>query len=158
VNKPAQRRARPLSDLISACLADSFARQGFASAEIVTRWTEIVGAEIAEHAEPLQIKWPRTEADQGGIATLVLRVEGPIALEIQHQSGIILDRVNRFFGWQAVGRLAIRQAPLARRAKRPARRKPDDAAAAAIMADLPDALDDDLKQALARLGAAIKRT
>ena len=38
-------------------------------------------------------------------ATLVLRVEGPAALEIQHLSAVILERVNRFFGWQAIGRI-----------------------------------------------------
>ena len=48
-------------------------------------------------------------------ATLVLRVEGPAALEIQHLSAVILERVNRFFGWQAIGRIALRQAPLRRR-------------------------------------------
>ena len=31
-------------------------------------------------------------------ATLVLRVEGPAALEIQHKSDVILERVNRFTG------------------------------------------------------------
>lgn len=43
--------------------------------------------------------------------TLVLRVEGPMALEIQHSADVILERVNRFFGWSAVGKLAFRQAP-----------------------------------------------
>ena len=38
-----------------------------------------------------------------------------MALEIQHSSDVILQRVNRFFGWSAVGRLALRQAPLSRR-------------------------------------------
>ena len=40
--------------------------------------------------------------------TLVLRVEGPAAIEIQHLAEVILERVNRFFGWQAVGRIALR--------------------------------------------------
>jgi hypothetical protein len=110
------KSARPLSDLLRPCLGETFARQGFASTEIVTRWAEIAGAEIAQHSEPLKIQWPRGEKETGGLATLVLRVEGPTAIEIQHLSGVILERVNRFFGWQAVGRLALRQAPLSRRA------------------------------------------
>jgi hypothetical protein len=157
VNKPAST-ARPLSALAGACLSDTFRRQGFASAEIVTRWTEIAGPEIAAHAEPVKIQWPRGEPDAGGTATLVLRVEGPVAIEIQHLSGVILERVNRFFGWPAVGRLALRQAPLARRAGKAPAREPDAAAVAAVAARLPDTLEDDLRQALARLGAAIKRT
>lgn len=158
MNKPAKHAARPLSDLVRGSLSETFARQGFAQAEIVTRWPEIVGSEIAAHAEPVKIQWPRSEYDAGGVATLVLRVEGPIAIEIQHLSGVILERVNRFFGWQAVARLALRQAPLNRRKPPAPRRTPDPETTAAVAAGLPDSLDGDLRQALARLGAAIKRT
>jgi hypothetical protein len=154
VNKP----ARPLSDLLRPCLGDTFARQGFASTEIVTRWRDIVGAEIAEHSEPMKIQWPRGEQEAAALATLVLRVEGPTAIEVQHLSAVILERVNRFFGWQAVGRLALRQAPLSRRAGKPIPETPDATAIAAVAAQMPEALDGDLRQALARLGAAIKRT
>jgi hypothetical protein len=158
VNKPIKRYARPLSDLTRTCLSETFQRQGFASAEIVTRWAEIAGPEVAAHSEPLKIQWPRGEPHQGGAATLVLRVEGPAAIEIQHLSGIILERVNRFFGWPAVSRLALRQAPLARRTGKPVPQRLDPAAAEAMAARLPDSMDGDLRQALARLGAAIKRT
>lgn len=158
MNKPAKHYARPLSAIAGSTLSETFRRQGFASAEIVTRWPEIAGPEIAAHAEPLKIQWPRGEAETGRTATLVLRVEGPAAIEIQHLSGVILERINRFFGWPAVGRLALRQAPLARRAGRMMPPPPDPAATAAIAAHLPNEMDGDLKQALARLGAAIKRT
>ena len=102
--------------------ADAFAKQGFASTGLVTRWPDIVGPEIAAHAEPIEdpMAAPRPRGRAGSPATLVLRVEGPAAIEIQHLSGVILERVNRFFGWQAVGRIGLRQAPLARRkAKKP---------------------------------------
>ena len=158
MNKPAKRYARPLSDISRACLSETFQRQGFASAEIVTRWRENAGPEIAEHSEPLRIQWPRGDQDEGAAATLVLRVEGPAAIEIQHLSGVVIERVNRFFGWPAVGRLALRQAPLARRRGKAPAAGPDPQALAAVAARLPDALDDDLRRALARLGAAIKRT
>jgi hypothetical protein len=87
----------------------------------------------------------------------VLRVEGPAALEIQHLSAVILERVNRFFGWQAVGRIALRQAPLRRRDKAKASNKgPDQAEMARIAANLPEIADESLRQALARLGASVK--
>ena len=80
------------------------------------------------HSEPLKIQWPRpVEGQPQEPATLVLRVEGPMALEIQHASDVILERVNRFFGWSAVGRLALRQAPLSRRDRAPPSRAPDAA-------------------------------
>jgi hypothetical protein len=148
---------RPLSDLLGATLSDAFKAQGFASTEIISRWADIVGAEIAAHSEPLRISWPRPGGDETPEpATLVLRVEGPAALEIQHLSGVILERVNRFFGWQAIGRVALRQAPLRRREQQPAR-KPDTAAATRITETMPEIKDDNLRQALGRLAAAVKR-
>lgn len=155
MNKP--RPTRSLSDLANGFLADAFKRQGFASTELVTRWREIAGPEIAAHAEPVKLQWPRAiDGEPSEPATLVLRVEGPMAIEIQHQSDIVLERINRFFGWQAVGRLALRQAPLRRR-ERPAPRRADPEAAARIAATLNEVEDEGLKTALSRLGAAVKR-
>jgi hypothetical protein len=87
----------------------------------------------------------------------VLRVEGPMALEIQHSSDIILQRVNRFFGWSAVGRLALRQGPLSRRQRPAATPAPDAQKVAEIAETLGSVADEELRAALARLGAAIKR-
>ena len=80
-----------------------------------------------------------------------------MALEIQHSADVILERVNRFFGWSAVGKLAFRQAPLSR-VRRPVRPAPPDPKSVAREAEsLGDIEDEELKTALARLGAAIKR-
>jgi hypothetical protein len=157
MDKPRRSQARPLSDLLRKTLNDAFAKQGFASTELVTRWTEIAGVEIAAHSQPEKIQWPRAVGDDlPDPGTLILRVEGPTAVEIQHLSRVILERVNRFFGWQAVGTLRLRQAPLSKRAvaKTPA---VDSAEAARIAATLTQIADDDLRAALARLGAAIKQ-
>ncbi len=157
MNKPARSFPRPLSELVGAALSEGLARQGFASTELITRWAEIAGAEIAAHSEPMKIQWPRsTDGDSPEPATLVLRVEGPVALEIQHLSAVILERVNRFFGWQAIGRIALRQAPL-RRKERRSRPALDTNAAEQIAASLPEVADEELREALGRLGAAIKR-
>ena len=155
MNKPA-KGARPLADLATGLLAQSFRKQGFASSELIVRWETIVGAEVASHAEPLKIQWPRrSDGENPEPGTLVLRVDGPAAIEIQHMSQVILERVNRYFGWAAIDRIAIRQAPL-----RGLPRKPDrtlDPLAIQQVADtLPD-VDEGLKMALARLGAAVKR-
>ena len=127
-NKRARSFPRPLSEFLGATLNDTLKSQGFASAEILARWAEIAGPEIAAHSEPIKISWPRRpDEETAEPATLVLRVEGPAALEIQHLSAVILERVNRFFGWQAIGRIALRQAPLAppRQARPPAAARPD---------------------------------
>ncbi len=135
--KPGPISAKPLSVLLSDVFSDAYAKQGFAARELVTRWADIAGPEVAAHSEPLKIQWPRPiEGQPQEPATLVLRVEGPMALEIQHASDVILQRVNRFFGWSAVGRLALRQAPLSRRDRPKASRAPDPKAVAEV-AEIP---------------------
>ena len=93
--KPGPISAKPLSVLLSDVFSEAYAKQGFAARELVTRWAEIAGPEISAHSEPLKIQWPRpVEGQPQEPATLVLRVEGPMALEIQHASDIILQRVT----------------------------------------------------------------
>jgi hypothetical protein len=157
MNKPSRPVGKPLRELLNKLVGDAFARQGFASAELVTRWDDIVGHEIAAHSEPIKLHWPRrSDGEDGEAGTLVLRVEGPAAIEIQHLAALICERVNRFLGWRAVGRLALRQAPLRRRQPQTTRTE-DPAAAAPIAETLSDIKDEELKEALARLGAAVSR-
>jgi hypothetical protein len=156
-NKLWKTPARPLADVLRNTIKDAFAKQGFAATELVTRWPEIVGPEISAHCEPEKIQWPRPYgSDDQQPGTLVLRVEGPTAIEIQHLSKIILERVNRFFGWQAVTDLRLRQAPLGRREK-PKPPVADHETAAQIASSLTEISDEKLRQALARLGAAIRQ-
>src|SRR5476649_881665 len=158
MSKPGPISAKPLSVLLSDVFSDAYAKQGFAARELVTRWAEIAGPEVAAHSEPLKIQWPRpVEGQPQEPATLVLRVEGPMALEIQHASDVVLQRVNRFFGWSAVGRLALRQAPLSRRDRSVASRAPDPKSVAEVAKTLSSVEDEELRIALARLGASIKR-
>src|SRR6202142_1725523 len=171
MNKPSRSFPRPLSEFMGAALSDTLKTQGFASTEIIARWADIAGPEIPANSEPMKINWPRANAsgdlseDAPEPATLVLRVEGPAALEIQHLSAVILERVSRFFGWQANGRVALRQGPPRRPPPPPPppREPPppppplDREVPARIAASLPAIEDETLRQALARLGAAIKR-
>src|SRR6201993_642759 len=156
--KPGPVSAKPLSVLLSDVFSDAYAKQGFAARELVTRWAEIAGPEIAAHSQPLKIQWPRpVEGQPQEPATLVLRVEGPMALEIQHASDVILQRVNRFFGWNAVGRLTIRQGPLSRKAPPLVVPAPDKTKVEEVALTLSSVEDEALRAALARLGASIKR-
>ena len=158
MNKPGYISAKPLSVLLGGVFSDAFAKQGFASRELVTRWAEIAGSDIAKFSEPLKIQWPRPVEGQNQVpATLILRVEGPMALEIQHSSDAILQRVNRFFGWNAVGKIALRQAPLSRPKLRKSTPPIEPAAIAEVAKGLGSVEDDELREALARLGATIKR-
>src|SRR4029079_18943378 len=151
MDKPRHLQARPLADLLRVTIKDAFARQGFAATELVTRWAAIVGPEIAAHCEPEKIRWPRPyDGEEPSPGTLVLRVEGPTAVEIQHLKRVILERVNRFFGWQAVAELRLRQGQLSG-GEMPKRRVVDREATERLATSLTAIDDDQLRTALARL-------
>ncbi len=74
---PARSRAKPLSALLGDVFSDAYAKQGFAARELVTRWADIAGPDIAKYCEPLKMQWPRpVEGQPQEPATLVLRVDG----------------------------------------------------------------------------------
>ncbi len=77
----------------------SFRRFGFVQSSIVSRWNEIVGERYARVSSPESIRFP--SGRRNGEA-LTLLVEGAHAPLIQHLAPIIIERVNRFFGHQAV--------------------------------------------------------
>ena len=167
MNKSGGIFAKQLRDVTGKIVAKTFKQQGFGSAELVTHWTTIVGKDIGANSEPIKVQWTRSAPSHPSRAggepsewtqepgTLVLRVEGPAAIEIQHLTNVICDRVNQFLGWRAIARIKLQQAPL-RRGQRTTAPAADPIAAARIAATLPDIADEDLKQALARLGAAVK--
>ena len=100
------RRVRALSDLLPAAGAAAFRRFGFVQSSIVSRWREIVGARYAAVATPESIRFPPGRKSRG---VLNLVVEGAHAPMMQHVAPAIVERVNHFFGYPAVERIAIRQ-------------------------------------------------
>ncbi len=150
------RNAAPLADLVGKTVGDALARQGFAATEIVTRWADIVGEDLARRSEPAKLTWPRRD-DPDSIGVLQIRVDGAYALEIQHLQPVIIERVNRYFGWRCVGRLAIRQGPVApRRRKPPPRKEPSPAEIEQARKSIGAFEDLALGHSVARLGALIK--
>jgi hypothetical protein len=146
-------------------MLDPIARaRGFATTALLTEWPAVVGAELAQFTSPDKVIWPRRNDGQEGQdrisgwrtegAILVLKVEGPRAIEVQHQAEQILERVNRYFGYRAIAQLRFLQAPLHREAPTPVA-APEPVSGA----DLPgaEAIDDQgLANALRRLAAGVK--
>ncbi|HLL27929.1 MAG TPA: DciA family protein [Xanthobacteraceae bacterium] len=157
ISPPARKRrsAVPLADLVGACVNEAFSRQGFAAVEIITHWEDIVGPELARRSEPMRLYWPRRE-DPDSLGTLTVRVEGAYAIELQHSAPVVIERVNRYFGWRCVGRIAIRQGPVSGRRKAPDMREPEDAAVEEITKEIGSFEDASLGRSLARLGALVR--
>jgi len=110
MDRKPRRSAVPVSDLVARIIGPVAAKRGFASTDLVASWAEIAGARIADCSRPEKIAWPR-DPDAPGV--LVLRVDGPAAILIQHEADQIVERVNTYMGYRAVDRMRIVQGPLA---------------------------------------------
>src|SRR3954462_12232695 len=117
-DSPRSCRTRAAGDLVGDVGGQSFRRFGFVQHSIVSRWGDIVGQRYAKVSSPESIKFPAGKK-AGGVLTLL--VDGAHAPLIQHLTPMIVERVNRFFGYAAINRIVFRQGRRAAAAPRPAR-------------------------------------
>lgn len=115
---PRSCRARSAGEFVGDIGGQSFRRFGFVQHSIVSRWNEIVGDRYAKVSCPESIKFPAGKK-AGGVLTLL--VEGAHAPLIQHMTPMIIERVNRFFGYAAINRIVFRQGKPPAPAPRPER-------------------------------------
>jgi len=108
------------SRVASSLLSPALRAKGFAQAEVVTRWPQIVGPELAGSCVPQRLIFPRGER-MG--AKLVIRCESAFATLLDHKAPHIIEMVNRFFGYGAVIKIEIKQGPLPTDRRRPAKQK-----------------------------------
>lgn len=146
-------RARAVADLVPDVGRAAFRRFGFVQSSIVSRWREIVGERYAGVSSPESIRFP-VGKKSNGVLTLV--VEGAHAPLMQHVAPVIVERVNRFFGYEAVERVAFRQglvkvaADKARRAPPSLRPVPAD-----LGASLREVADPELRACLEALAQGV---
>jgi hypothetical protein len=100
------RRARAVADMLPDVGRAAFRRFGFVQSSVVSRWREIVGERYAGVSTPESIRFPHGRRSDG---VLTLVVEGAHAPMMQHVAPVIIERVNRFFGYPAVDRVAFKQ-------------------------------------------------
>lgn len=152
--KPKRRwKTVTLSESLGRLTRDLCASQGFAQAEIITRWRSIAGPLLAAHSVPERLSFPKGQ-DSG---TLYISADSAFALELQHLTPQVMERINGYFGFPAVSRIAIRQVsggmPGRRRRRVQVRRNP---AAKTKAARLVSGLHDpQLRQALESLGELV---
>jgi hypothetical protein len=131
---PRSKRVRPVSDLLGQAGGAAFRKFGFVQSSIVSRWREIVGVRYAAVSSPESIRFPPGRKSGG---TLTLVVEGAHAPMMQHVAPAIVERVNTFFGYPAVDRIAFRQGIVQAARAKP---RPAPPSLRPIPADLGDSL------------------
>ena len=143
-----------MPDLLSRVLEPAARRRGLAEARLLTDWPMIIGPQLGARCQPVRLTHDRSAA--GGL--LSVHVSSASALELQHSEPQLIERINGFFGYPAVARLRLIQAPPVRPVKRPGRR-PLRPLNVDELEELRVAVgclaDPELRQALAHLGQTI---
>jgi hypothetical protein len=162
-------RGRPISSkrvgtFVPALVREAMRRRGFTNIDIVLRWREIVGPELAAQTWPLRIEWPRRQeealrpdgtAEPAGQRTrLVVGTAPARALDVEYAKRDIVDRVNRYLGYRAA--TEVTAVPDYSVAPEP-ERKQGSLRMDASQAPARPREADPLKAALAQLGSAVAR-
>jgi hypothetical protein len=145
-----QNRSRQVAELLPSVGGAAFRRFGFIQSAIVSRWPDIVGEKLAAASTPESIRFPVGKKQDG---TLTLTVRGAHAPMMSHLTVEIIERVNRFFGYAAVCKVAIRHGEVT---KRPERRAPPSLAPAPELGgSLKTIADPELKAVLEALASGV---
>jgi hypothetical protein len=113
--------AKAVGAFVPKVTAAVFQKFGFHSAEILSSWETIVGPELSRLARPQSIKWPRGSASQAedgetagqrAGATLIVATDPAFALDVSYRHKEIIERINRYFGYRAIGQIKVYQVPL----------------------------------------------
>jgi hypothetical protein len=151
-----RRASAALSRLLTGLLSPAARARGFAAVGVIEEWPNVVGAGLARRCHPVRLEFRRGTTTGG---TLLLQASGGAALELQHCSPQLIERVNDYFGFPAVARLKLVQMPLRPVPPPPAPptlRSLSAAEEAALQRDLAPVGDEALAAALAALGRSIK--
>jgi hypothetical protein len=157
--KPAVAKA--VGGFVPQLVREALRRRGFTNIDIVLRWCEIVGPELAAETWPLRIEWPRrqetvlrpdgTAAPGGQRTRLVVGASPARALDVEYAKRDIVERVNRYLGYRAATEMTATPdyavAPEEPRKRAIAPSQPGASAPAG----------DPLKAALAKLGESVAR-
>jgi protein-disulfide isomerase len=129
--------------------------RGASIARLRADWPAIVGVDIARSTEPEALMAGR--GGHGGGKLLRLRVSGAAALEIQHMSRLLIERVNAYFGHRQIDDIRLVQGVFSRLPAPVQRRlaEPSPEVAARLDGEVAKVDDPDLRAALARLGARV---
>lgn len=149
-------KAKPLGQHVGKLTKRAFGRRGFADGVIIANWKSVIGDHLAELSEPERITYPQGKRSGG---TLHLRIaSGSIAVELQHLEPLLIERINGHFGYKAVDKVRLIQAPLE---KRPDSRKKiprtplNEENAREVAGMLSDVEDSELHESLERLARAM---
>ncbi|OJX14170.1 MAG: hypothetical protein BGO77_04290 [Caedibacter sp. 37-49] len=98
--------AQFIAKLLPKIVKTTFEKKGFVQAAILLEWPQIIGPEMSEKCIPEKLVFSRGKKGEG---TLHLNVQVSSGLLIEYGAPLIIDKINSYFGYQAVTRIKIKQ-------------------------------------------------
>ncbi len=143
---------RPVSETVPRITRHLTSRRGFADGGLLLDWQKIVGQDIARRSRPVKLTFEDRATRRAG--TLLLHTAPGFALDLQHLAPLLIERINGYYGYEAVAKLTFKQGPLRPKTQslRPAAPALAPAVAQALDHRLETVEDPDLRTALARFG------
>lgn len=151
---------RPLGGSISAILDPLLAKRSHIDAALALSWSNIAGAKLSGRTQPLKVTWSRRASldDPFEPGTLTVACQGAAALDLQYQTTELIERINRFFGYAAIGRIKIEQREVDgfRQKKRESAPKLNAEELKSLVESVKEIDDEGLRESLIRLGTGVK--
>jgi hypothetical protein len=128
-----------LAELLPKLTRAAYKKRSPAGTLLMSDWAAVVGPRLADETQPKRMSG----------TTLTIACSGPMAMELQHLSGTLIERINVHAGRKLVERLRFVQEPVAVRA-------PVVPCLRVAPEPIPDLPPGELNDALARLRAAMR--
>lgn len=129
--------------------------RGFAGVNIIECWDDVVGADLSKGIRPEKLTFDKEMRTNGTLH--VKSAGGAFAILFEHQKNHIIERVNTFFGYPAVGRIHIAQGKLyfPQVTKQPLLKKPTPRQLKELRQKVNLIEDESLRQATYRIGLSL---
>lgn len=95
-----------LGSIFIPLIKSAISAEDLVGVDILLNWKDVVGNEIFSYCQPIKTKFNPKNSER----TLYLEVPvGGFALEIQHKEKYIIDKINAYFGYNAIHKINITQ-------------------------------------------------
>lgn len=109
INISDERHSRDFESLGSVfmlLMKDAISAEDMVEVDIMLNWIDIIGDNISSYCRPLKAKFN----PKNNCRTVYVEVPaGGFALEIQHKEKYIIEKINSYFGYNAIHKLNISQ-------------------------------------------------
>ncbi len=145
----------PLAQTALPIAKELLGKNAFVEIDIIRNWSKIVGEQLAESSLPLELNFNADQKNNGVLKICV--ATGALAMEIEQKKVIILEKINTYFGYNAVGAIKIvqNQSVMTLAGKQKSEKQISDVQKNMLDDIVGDLQSDDLKKALFKLGESI---